>query len=92
MIMEEKRCQCCGMPLVKAEDFGAEKDGSACAEFCCHCWQDGAFTEWCANITMEEMIEWNTNFCFEHGMYKTIEESRAANEALYPTLKRWKVA
>lgn len=32
--MEEMYCQSCGMPLVKAEDFATNKDGTPMSEYC----------------------------------------------------------
>ena len=43
--MEEMYCQSCGMPLVKAEDFATNKDGTPMSEYCIYCFKDGDFTE-----------------------------------------------
>ena len=51
--MEEMYCQSCGMPLVKAEDFATNKDGTPMSEYCIYCFKDGDFT---GDITMEDMI------------------------------------
>ena len=51
--MEEMYCQSCGMPLVKAEDFATNKDGTPMSEYCIYCFKDGAFT---GDISMEDMI------------------------------------
>ena len=42
--MEEMYCQSCGMPLVKAEDFATNKDGTPMSEYCIYCFKDGDFT------------------------------------------------
>jgi len=90
--MEGKVCQSCGMPMKKTEDFGTEKNGEASADYCCHCWQNGAFSEWAGEMTLESMIEFNIKFCLEHGIHQTLEEAQAACKAFYPTLKRWAAA
>ena len=41
--MEEMYCQSCGMPLVKAEDFATNKDGTPMSEYCIYCFKDGVF-------------------------------------------------
>jgi hypothetical protein len=41
--MEEMYCQSCGMPLVKAEDFATNKDGTPMSEYCIYCFKDGDF-------------------------------------------------
>ena len=46
-------CQCCGMPMQAAADFGTEADGTASADYCVYCYKGGSFTQEC---TMEEMI------------------------------------
>ena len=60
--MEEMYCQSCGMPLVKAEDFATNKDGTPMSEYCIYCFKDGDFT---GDITMEDMI----NISLKH-MYR----------------------
>ena len=42
--MENKECQRCGMmPLEKPEDFGTNADGSRNKDYCCFCYENGAF-------------------------------------------------
>lgn len=66
-------CQSCGMPL--SDDLlGTEKDGSKSADYCCYCYQNGAFT---SDDTMESMIE------------KCIEIYREEMKKHFPALKRW---
>ena len=89
---QEIGCQSCGMPLNNAEDFGTENDGGTSVDYCCHCYQKGDFSAWAKNMTLQDMIDFNVNFCVEHGIYKTLEESRAECEKFYPTLKRWKTS
>ena len=90
--MDGKFCQSCGMPLMKPEDFGTEKNGEANAEYCFNCWKDGAFSEWARDITLVGMIEFCAKLCFEQGFYKTLEESETVCKNLIPQLKRWVTA
>lgn len=82
-----KFCQSCGMPLMDAETHGTEADGSASADYCKYCYQQGAFT---SSMTMEEMID----FCVPHmvaanpGM--TPQQAKAQMEQFFPMLLRWK--
>ena len=48
-----KFCQSCGMPLQAEDQWGTNADGSLNEEYCCYCYQKGAFTQ---DYTMEEMI------------------------------------
>ncbi len=49
-------CQSCGMILSKDTDRGSEADGSPSQDYCCYCYQHGAFTE---DLSVDEMIEHN---------------------------------
>ncbi|MCL2361175.1 MAG: zinc ribbon domain-containing protein [Defluviitaleaceae bacterium] len=83
-----KHCQSCYMPMGKDEDFGKEKDGSQNADYCQYCYVDGKFT---SNETYEEAVESNIQFWKEEGD-KSDDEARERIKAVFPTLKRWKVA
>ena len=77
-------CQSCAMPMGE-DDFGTEKDGSKCQDYCKYCYQDGEFTD---NRTMEEMID----FCVPKTAEATgmsEEEARKMSEEFFPKLKRW---
>lgn len=77
-------CQSCAMPMGE-DDFGTEKDGSRCQDYCKYCYQDGEFTD---NRTMEEMID----FCVPKTAEATgmsEEEARKMSEEFFPKLKRW---
>lgn len=88
--MEEMYCQSCGMPLVKAEDIGTNKDGTPMSEYCIYCFKDGAFT---GDISMEDMI----NISLKH-MRELFKDDPDFNEQaalikmrdFFPELKRWK--
>lgn len=85
--MNEKFCQCCGMPLSDTDDtYGTNGDGSKSEDYCKYCFENGAFT---FNGTMEEMIE----ICVPHVVSSnaTMSEAEARKMMLewFPTLKRW---
>ncbi len=86
--MNEKYCQCCGMPMGNTDEmYGRNMDGSKNEDYCKYCFENGAFTSDC---TMDEMIE----FCIPH-MVKahsdmTENEARSMMKKFFPTLKRWK--
>lgn len=87
--MENKRfCQSCGMPMEADGDFGTNQDSSRNEEYCCYCYQNGAFTA--PEMTMEEMIDFNVKFNEENGHpFGTEEEARTMMGQWFPTLKRW---
>ncbi len=87
--MDQKQvfCQSCGMPLTEEAQLGTEADGSRSGEYCCYCYEKGAFAQDC---TMEEMIEFCLKLNDEHGAMGTREEAKATMEQWFPTLKRWK--
>ncbi len=77
-------CQSCSMPLVGAEDFGTEADGSASRDYCQYCYNGGAFSK---EETMEEMIE--SCIPFSRERYESDEAARADMMTYFPKLKRW---
>lgn len=88
--MENKFCQSCGMPLQKQEDHGTNSDGSRNEDYCCYCFENGAFTMDC---TMEEMIDHCAQFVDEWNkdsdVAYTKEEAIAQMKLYFPSLKRW---
>ncbi|MCL2599723.1 MAG: zinc ribbon domain-containing protein [Treponema sp.] len=81
-------CQSCEMPMTKPEDFGKNADGSRNEDYCCHCWENGAFSgdpDW----TLEKAIEFNIPYVIEGGFAKTEDEARAMLRESMPKLKRW---
>jgi AraC family transcriptional regulator len=52
--MEGRICQSCGMPMMAAEHFGINRDKSLNPDYCCFCFQDGAFTD---HFTFSEFVE-----------------------------------
>ena len=81
-----KFCQSCAMPFEKPEDYGTESCGGKSEDYCCHCYQNGAFT---GNQSMDEMIEICVPFTVEAGVHKTAEKARASMQEFFPKLKRW---
>ncbi len=82
-------CQSCGMPMTEEAHFGTDADGSRNRDYCCYCYQKGAFT---ADCTMEEMIE----FCIDAvkditpNPYGDPDTAREAMRQWFPMLKRWR--
>ena len=81
-----KHCQSCYMPMNEAADFGTETNGGPSADYCCHCYEKGAFT---VEQTYEEAVEGNIQWWKEDGD-KSDDEARERIKAVFPTLKRWK--
>ena len=83
----ERYCQSCGMPLIEEKDFGTNRNQTKNQDYCCYCYQNGAFVQDC---TMEEMV----NFCLGLDEMKDRFPNRAEGEkqmmAWFSTLKRWK--
>ena len=88
--MDMKFCQSCGMPLQSDEHFGTNADGSPNEEYCCYCYQKGAFTSDC---TMDEMIGQCLTFLEEFNKDSekpySKEQAEAEMKQYFPTLKRW---
>lgn len=74
------------MPLVNAEDFGTNTNGSQNNTYCHYCFKDGAFT-W-PQATLEEFTDKMIGMADKMGMTSD-EASKMAREVL-PTLKRWR--
>ena len=72
------------MPMETVKDRGTEKDGSPSAEYCWHCYQNGAFTNPFMTIhDMESHIR--------QVMERQHEDERVIHYVLgtLPGLKRW---
>jgi hypothetical protein len=84
-------CQSCAMPMSSAEHFGTNTDLTANTEYCCFCFNDGAFTE---ELSMEEMIERNADLAEEYSLQTerefNREEAIAQMRQYFPQLSRWK--
>lgn len=86
---EIKICQSCGMRMASKEQFGTNADGSKTDEYCTYCFIDGAFADWCKDMTLDEAIEDNIKYVIEAGEAKTEEEAREILRHAMPKLKRW---
>ena len=88
--MEQKICQSCGMPMVTAEEFGTDSDGSVNTDYCTYCFKDGQFT---VEATMDEMIaryaEFPDALKDEKGNSISKEQFMANMKVFLPALKRW---
>ena len=79
-------CQSCGMPMRKPEDFGTYAEGSKVNDYCCFCFQNGAFTE--PDTTMERMIERAVDYMVTN-MNTPEPEAKSLANRFFPRLKRW---
>ena len=79
-------CQSCGMPLAHRYDFGTAIDGTRVNDFCCHCFDQGAFRE--PTLTAEQMVEQSVAFLTRQTLM-TETEARALASTTIPQLKRW---
>ncbi|MCI3010888.1 zinc ribbon domain-containing protein [[Clostridium] innocuum] len=85
--MEERYCQCCGMPMGDTKElYGTEKDGSRSVGYCKYCYEHGAFTSDC---TMEEMIEFCVPVMVKENPGMSEDKAREMMTQYFPTLKRW---
>ena len=86
--MEIKLCQSCAMPMnAPGARYGTEKDGSLNHDYCCYCYDKGAFL---GEPTMEEMIQTCLPFEKEAHPGQTGEDVLKEMRKLFPTLKRWR--
>lgn len=84
--MQALFCQSCGMPLEDKTLWGSEIDGEKTAEYCCYCYEGGAFKQ--PNLTLEEMVAVCVPFMEQKGM--PVAEAKALLEQHLPHLKRWR--
>ena len=83
----QKICQRCAYPMEKSEDFGTNADGSKNGEYCCYCYEKGAFLY--PEATMDDVIEG----CIPHVVPDVFPDEAAARAAMkeyFPTLNCWK--
>ena len=86
--MNQKFCQCCGMPMGENNElYGTNADGSKNEEYCKYCFEKGKFT---FQGTMEEMIDSCASICVREGGYPDEETARREMMKFFPQLKRWK--
>ena len=85
--MEERFCQCCGMPMGQTDElYGTNTDGSKSTDYCKYCYDKGVL----ADCTMEEMIEGCIAPMVENNPGMTPETARTKMQQFLQTLKRWK--
>jgi len=87
--MNTKECQSCVMQMTKPDDFGTETDGNTSTDYCCHCYQKGAFT-WQA-ASLDEAVDGNIEFWEKEGN-ESDDEFRSRVKREFSKLKRWKTA
>ena len=88
--MEEKFCQCCGMPMGETDAlYGTEKDGRKSQDYCKYCYENG---EILFHGTMEEMIDFCIKLMLEEDPGLDENEARDRMKQWFPTLKYWKKA
>lgn len=86
--MNEKYCQCCGMPMGESDElYGTNADGSKSTDYCKYCFDQGEFT---FSGSMEEMIEDCIPHVVEANPTMTQEEARKMMLEWFPHLKYWK--
>jgi hypothetical protein len=74
------------MPLEKPEDFGTAADGFRINDYCCYCYQDGAFTD--PNISLQGMVDRCVGIMAQRGIMPE-DQARMLMSATLPMLKRW---
>lgn len=80
-------CQCCSMPIPDVHMHGTEADGSASADFCKYCYDQGDFTA--QGVTMDEFIEATAPMEAE-ALGVSLDEAVSLMATLLPHLKRWR--
>ena len=88
MEMQGPFCQSCGMPLVKAEDFGTDQSGFHVNDYCRHCFANGGFTH--PDATMQEMLDVCVDIMAKQG-FMAEDAARDLMTETLPRLKRWRV-
>lgn len=79
-------CQSCGMPMGTPDCFGTNANNEKTDEYCCHCFQNGEFTD--QKITLEEMIDLSATIMAEKTKV-TETDAKKICQSIIPTLKRW---
>ena len=66
--------------------FGTNADKAKTEEYCCHCLQNGEFTD--QKITLEEMIDLSASIMAEKTKMSEADTKKIC-QSFIPTLKRW---
>jgi Putative zinc ribbon domain len=87
--MDDKtHCQSCGLPLGESfANFGTELDGSASAEYCTLCYQNGSFTN--PEQTVDGMVASSVDFMTANLGYSVDEATDLSNNVIRK-LRRWR--
>lgn len=86
--MEEKLCQCCGMPMGETDElYGSEADGSKSKDYCKYCYENGAIT---FQGTMDQMIAYCVPHVISANPGMTQENAHNMMKEFLPKLKYWK--
>ena len=80
--MENKICQCCGMPLTE-EIMSKNEDGSLNDKYCQWCYSNGKFTY----HDIDELIEACLPFMLKQGFSE--EQARSYMKETLPKLEYW---
>jgi len=80
-------CQSCGIPLMRADDFGREANFVIKVDYCKYCYDMGKFAE--PDITFDQMIEKVAKFLMSK-RDMPLENAKAQAKALLTQLKRWR--
>ncbi|MBI5970261.1 MAG: zinc ribbon domain-containing protein [Deltaproteobacteria bacterium] len=79
-------CQSCGIPLMRADDFGREANFVIKVDYCRYCYDKGKFHE--PDITFDQMVEKVAKFMMSR-REMPIDNAKAQAKALLSQLKRW---
>lgn len=80
-------CQSCGMPMREATEHGTQADGAPSKDYCCYCYQKGAFL---ADCSMEQMIEACLEMTPKEAIPMGKDVARVQMQEYFPTLARWR--
>jgi len=90
MIMQEKFCESCGMPMGATDEmYGTELNGNKSMDYCGSCYDNGVFTN--PNLTLEEQVTSVAALMVKDFGFSP-EDAKEQCEAGIPNLKRWKTA
>lgn len=87
IVNTNKKCESCGMPLIREEDVGTNEDHTQNNEYCIHCYKQGKFTH--PDFTVEDQINHLTMLSMEKFKISK-EQAEQMARAIIPNLKRWR--
>ncbi|MBI5643448.1 MAG: zinc ribbon domain-containing protein [Deltaproteobacteria bacterium] len=80
-------CHSCGILIMKAEEFGREKNGVIRTDYCRYCYDKGVFLD--PDITFAEMVEKLAKTIMTSRRNMTEELAREKATEQITGLKRW---